>query len=198
MVRGFQLHLDYDNTKLAFPYEQTRSNEKGMRIHSHVDEDGISVFGYLIKQNGAVAGDGLLVELIARPLPGFDGKANLAVTGANVAAQSRAPMSVTFDDAATDGELPRVFSLSQNYPNPFNLETRIKYDLPARARVKLDIYNLRGELIRTLRDEEQPAGKYELRWDGRNADDNTVASGVYVYRIRAGDWKMTRRMTLVK
>jgi hypothetical protein len=122
----------------------------------------------------------------------------VAVRSALVASQNRTELAVQYDESAGNGELPEDFALMQNYPNPFNIETKIKFHLPARSKVTLQIYNLRGELVRTLIDGDRPAGKYEMLWDGRNTRQNIVASGVYIYRIRADDWKMTRRMTLLK
>jgi hypothetical protein len=91
------------------------------------------------------------------------------------------------------GLIPKVFALSQNYPNPFNPMTTIKYDLPKDARVTLTIYDLLGRRVATLVDEEQRAGYRSVAWNGAN-----VASGVYLYRIQAGEFTQTRRMLLLK
>jgi len=95
--------------------------------------------------------------------------------------------------------LPTEFGLSQNYPNPFNPETNIHYGLPEAAEVSLQIFNIRGQLVRTLVDEFKPAGFYTLRWDGKDATGISVPSGPYFYRIQAGDkFVQTNKMTLLK
>jgi hypothetical protein len=94
--------------------------------------------------------------------------------------------------------IPTAYELAQNYPNPFNPETSITFRLPRASAVKLIIHNLLGREIRTLVDERFPAGIHTLRWDGR--DDNRVAvvSGIYLYRIRTGDFSRVRKMTLLR
>ncbi len=82
--------------------------------------------------------------------------------------------------------MPTTFSVSQNYPNPFNPSTTIGYGLPIAARVSLNIYNPAGQLVRNMINREQPAGYYQVRWDGKNQHDRPVASGVYFYLITAG------------
>ncbi|MDZ7363850.1 MAG: T9SS type A sorting domain-containing protein [candidate division KSB1 bacterium] len=90
------------------------------------------------------------------------------------------------------------FHLEQNFPNPFNPETAIKYELPKPAEVKLDIYDLQGRQVRTLVNQRQPAGRYTITWNGRNEQGEALASGVYLYQLRAGNFVQTRRMALVR
>ena len=94
--------------------------------------------------------------------------------------------------------LPAHFYLDQNYPNPFNPSTAIQYGLPQAANVRVEVYNLRGELVRVLQNSGQSAGAYELIWDGRNSDGQTVPSGVYLYRLSAGNYIETRKMLFTK
>ncbi len=82
--------------------------------------------------------------------------------------------------------VPTEFALSQNYPNPFNPVTTIAYQLPTASNVTLKIYNLRGQEIRTLVEEEKPAGYYSIQWDGLDKQGMKVSSGVYIYRITGG------------
>ena len=103
-------------------------------------------------------------------------------------------------------ELPAEFELAQNYPNPFNPETTIKYELPKQAKVKLDIYDLMGKHVRTLVQQDQPAGRYTITCDGRNEQGEAIASGVYLYQLRVGDpsagsgrgFVQTRKMALLR
>ena len=89
-------------------------------------------------------------------------------------------------------------ALKGNYPNPFNPETRISYDIKTVTPVRIDIYNTKGQLIRTLVNSVVDKGHYQAVWDGRDDMGNPVASGVYNYRMQAGDYKATRRMMLLK
>jgi hypothetical protein len=105
-------------------------------------------------------------------------------------------------DIETDLKVvPGQFKLYANYPNPFNPETTIRYNLPADQssyRVIIKIYNTLGELIITLRDEQQRPGMYQLTWDGRNTQGQAVPSGVYFLTLEAGNFKASQKMLLVK
>ena len=94
--------------------------------------------------------------------------------------------------------IPVNYSLSQNYPNPFNPSTVIRYSLPAAEKVVIKIYDIMGREIRTLVNEEKNAGTYTSEWNGRNSNGTTVSSGIYLYRIQAGNFVEARKMTLVK
>jgi hypothetical protein len=94
--------------------------------------------------------------------------------------------------------IPSDYYLNQNFPNPFNPSTTITYGLPKRSRTRLVIYNLLGQQMVTLVDRDQPAGRYQIVWDGRDAAGRPVASGVYVYRLQAGDFVATKKLVLVK
>jgi len=100
---------------------------------------------------------------------------------------------------ATDvGEAPMAGHLAANYPNPFNPGTRIDYRLSTSGPVRLEIITVEGRLVTLLEDGFMEAGEHSVLWDGRNAKGRPVASGVYYYRIQAGDWSRTRSMVLIK
>jgi len=90
------------------------------------------------------------------------------------------------------------FVLAQNYPNPFNPGTVVRYDVPEQAHVKLDVFNMLGQHIRTLVDEVQRAGSYTSQWDGTAQSGRQVAAGIYFLKLRSGDVTLTRKMLLVK
>jgi hypothetical protein len=97
-----------------------------------------------------------------------------------------------------ESEIIPSFRLKQNYPNPFNSETIIEYALPAESRTKITVYNILGQRVKTLLDRAQPAGRHDLTWDGKNENGDGVSSGVYFYRIEAGEFKNTKRMLFLK
>ncbi len=97
-------------------------------------------------------------------------------------------------DAAADKlQIPEAFGLEQNYPNPFNPETQIKYQIPKQTRVSLKVYDLLGNKIASLVDEELPAGFYSVKFNG-----SSLSSGIYFYRIEAGDFSATKKFLLLK
>lgn len=89
--------------------------------------------------------------------------------------------------------IPTEFALQQNYPNPFNPSTAINYDLPVGSFVTMKIFDITGREIATLVNEMQNAGSYNIRFDGSN-----FASGVYFYRIQAGEFTQLKKMFLIK
>lgn len=100
--------------------------------------------------------------------------------------------------AVTVGQIPANFELSQNYPNPFNPSTTIKYGVSEPTRVRLSIYNIEGQLVSTLVNETQEAGFYSVNWNGRNDFGQQLASGMYIYRIDAGNFVATKKLMLMK
>lgn len=95
-------------------------------------------------------------------------------------------------------EIPSEYTLRQNYPNPFNPKTIIHYQLPVASNVELVIYNVLGQKIRTLVSTHQGAGYYHVEWDGKNDAGVQVASGVYLCRLRAGDFVQMKKMLLMR
>jgi hypothetical protein len=93
---------------------------------------------------------------------------------------------------------PKEFSLGQNYPNPFNPICEIEYALPIDCQVTLTIYNILGQKVRVLVDEYQSAGHKSVTWDGKDDQGQEVTTGVYFYRIQAGDFAQSKKMVLMK
>jgi hypothetical protein len=94
--------------------------------------------------------------------------------------------------------LPVEFKLNQNYPNPFNPITTISYDIPKEENVKLEIYNSLGQLVNRLSDTFQKAGNYKISWNGNDTFGNSVSSGIYFYKLEAGNYRAVKKMILLK
>jgi predicted outer membrane repeat protein len=98
--------------------------------------------------------------------------------------------------------LPKAYNLCQNYPNPFNPSTTIVFDLPGTAGitqpVSLTIYNVRGRRVRTLINSNLEPGNHKIHWNGYNDLGESVASGIYLYTLKAGEERFTRKMTILK
>jgi len=96
--------------------------------------------------------------------------------------------------------IPKDIALFQNYPNPFNPSTTINYTIPDRETVivKLFIYNLRGQIIKTLVNERKQSGSYSVYWGGRNDQDRGVGSGIFIYKIMARSFSSTKKMVILR
>jgi len=96
-------------------------------------------------------------------------------------------------DVAENPTFPEEYKLAQNYPNPFNPTTTVEYALPEATHVTLVVYDILGRRIETLIDTDQPAGYHQLIWNAKN-----VPSGMYFYKLQAGDYAETKKMALLK
>ncbi|MBI4546982.1 MAG: T9SS type A sorting domain-containing protein [Ignavibacteriae bacterium] len=101
-------------------------------------------------------------------------------------------ISSIVDDVSNLSDIPEYYALYQSYPNPFNPTTKIKFDLPVQSSVTLKIYNLLGQVVKTLVDEKLPVGRHEAIWDASN-----VAAGIYFYQLKSGTFMDTKKMILL-
>jgi hypothetical protein len=109
----------------------------------------------------------------------------------------------TTTDVTGPGTTPAAFRLEQNYPNPFNPATVIRYQLPAATSVNLAVYDLLGREVALLVNEKKPAGSYVVQFSAKGGsasggDGSRLSSGVYIYRLSAGQYVESRRMVLVR
>jgi len=94
--------------------------------------------------------------------------------------------------------LPESYELKHNFPNPFNTCTTIRYALPKKCRVSIIIYDVLGKRVRTLIDRTEEPGYESVVWDATNDIGQQISAGVYIYRIKAGEFSKTRKMILLK
>ncbi len=92
---------------------------------------------------------------------------------------------------------PRPNALRQNHPNPFNPSTLIPFEISEGGHVRLDVFNILGQRVVTLIDEERPAGFHRVLWDGTDAVGRGVSAGVYIYRLSTGNWRDARKLMLL-
>lgn len=203
------------NTKIEYPSSFNVSE----RVHAphlicgHLDQSADSVIATLVAMPGfktstnsvgsGIIGDQWFLQ-VGSPYYGWRwGDAALVAIFSQGKSESLV-VKLTWDPVDsialpyTGGQVPKDFALSQNFPNPFNASTTIKYNLPKTCQVRLQIYNILGQKVRTLVDKFEEAGYKEARWDGKNDLNNSVASGVYFYKIKAEDFIETRKMVLMK
>jgi len=100
--------------------------------------------------------------------------------------------------AQDSAALPLQFALHPNAPNPFNAQTLIRFDLPTDQEVHLEVFNILGQMVRTLVAERVEAGAHQIHWDSRDDRGASLASGPYIYRLTAGSRVQTQRMLLLK
>jgi hypothetical protein len=205
MMSGAPLHLAFVYNDVARPDEQiaiTVSNDGGytwitdttsMQTHGcfidQVTDLGFSAAAALYMHTAEkFTTSGIDVSL----LTGADG----AITNTTqYHIRIPKPTSISVDE---NGLTVNEFKLAQNYPNPFNPTTTIAYDVKGNSKVTLKIYNLLGQEVRTLVNARQTAGNYKVDWNGKDNAGKAVASGVYLYRLEAGDVKLAKKMMFMK
>ena len=190
----------------AASLEGTRINDLAMKeaIIDNVEKT-VVVYGIVLEENPIAAGKGAIVNLT------FEGKdvSKVKFTPTTVGKQegitlvTPAAKEISYeftDQSKTDGKgtLPQSYGLFQNFPNPFNATTQIRYALPEAAQVRLEVFNILGQKVKTLVNEFQTAGNKQVVWEGRNENGDVVSSGVYFYRINAGKYNQVMKMSLLK
>ena len=128
----------------------------------------------------------------------YTGDGELDLVNTIIVAKDGGRLNAHVTDETSNVAVPKKFSLDQNVPNPFNPTTEISFNLPKASDVKLEVFNIMGQKIITLADEYMQAGNHTVTFNGRSDDGNSVASGVYFYKIEAGDFTESRKMLLLK
>ena len=203
MGYGFVLHFDAEKFEFveAVPAAEDLLKSAGGEtplFRSLSPEAGqVNVMNAIV--NGSeVSGDGDIVRLIFRVLSDFEDNARFEIADGLVfdPSQFANPLAGGVLDIQTT---PTEFALLQNFPNPFNPDTTIGYELAESADVTLQIYNVVGQVVRTLMAaESQSVGRYQVRWDGMDDRGMPVSSGIYFYQISAGKFQDVRKLMLLK
>lgn len=102
------------------------------------------------------------------------------------------------DEDHAASAIPQGFEFMQNYPNPFNPRTTFSFGLPQALHVVLEVYNILGQKVATVVEQDYPAGRHQFEWDGRTADGQAVSSGVYLARLTAGTFSSAKKMVVLK
>ena len=162
------------------------AKEKGFSIQAN---SGFTT--YIIDMSDVPGWSGTLKQLRIDPCNGSPGTGSFQIDYVHVSS-GMFKYSIN-NKELTNNQTPTSFTLSQNYPNPFNPSTEIQYSIPKSGLVTLKVYNMLGQEIVTLVSQKQQAGSYTVNFDA-----SKLASGVYLYRIQAGDFSLTKKMTLLK
>ena len=150
-----------------------------------VDRKGFAILHYFDSTGTLIAIDTSDLASASAPLNNIDLMIRCVITGINGIG----------DDGA---KLPRVLALRDNYPNPFNPATAIEFDLPEDQKASLDVYNVLGERVTSLVNDNLKAGTYRIVWEGRDDFGREMPSGIYLYRLHAGDKTISKRMIMIK
>nr|MBN2277895.1 T9SS type A sorting domain-containing protein [candidate division Zixibacteria bacterium] len=180
---------------LVFQYEglvpeppQLGDLADGMELAYSISDSEIRILIYSFEPSRTIkSGTGELLKL------SYSGQGNITLVETSFASFHGEAMT----SSNTLKLLPEDFMVSQNYPNPFNPITTIDLSLPVACHWDMTIYNVNGQLVRQFGGDSDP-GVISITWDGTGSDGRTVASGIYLYKVTAGQFKTTRKMTMIK
>jgi len=202
-VAGVQLSIKYDPQQLSFsaPELTPRSNSFDSVYYKDDRKGNLTVLFFSFGKNPIAPGQGSILSLPVTAKSDFD-KERLQVSLKEAILADPTAVVIPVDK----GEiiLPKSFSLGQNYPNPFNPNTTIRFEIGAGGgtqqamQTTLKVYNILGQLVKTLVDEPKSPGIYYQTWDSKDEQGGKVASGVYFYQLRAGKYNETKKMVLLK
>ena len=204
-LMGYGFALNYETDKFEFvsvaPADEDLLKSTGgdTPLFHHLVADGqVEVVNGMVN-GSAVSGGGDIVRFVFRVLREFEDNARFEIADGLVFDPSQLQNPAVVAGVLELQSTPREFALHQNFPNPFNPDTTIKYDLAESADVTLQIYNVLGQVVRTLvASEAQNAGRYQIRWSGMDDRGVSVSSGIYFYRISAGEFQNVRKLMLLK
>ena len=204
-LMGYGFTLNYEADKFEFVSvasadEDLLTSTGGETLFHHVVADGQVEVATGMYNGTAVSGGGDIVRFVFRVLREFEDNARFEIADGLVFDPSQLQNPAVVAGVLELQSTPREFALHQNFPNPFNPDTTIKYDLAESADVTLQIYNVLGQVVRTLvASEAQNAGRYQIRWNGMDDRGVSVSSGIYFYQISAeGKFQNVRKLMLLK
>lgn len=198
-IHTLQFSLEYDPQVLVFS-----SIQKFKPLNDFIVEVNAKETGKLHIAMAGIEGirsDEILLECIfqsswAANITSTEIKlSNVAANDRNVKNVYNGKIILSSNDIET---VPTNFDLFQNYPNPFNQGTQILFQIPIASNVKLAIFNLKGEKIRTILNEIKPAGKYRLTWDGKTEDGAATTTGIYILKMQTDRYQKDRKMIQIK
>ena len=197
-IKGYGLQVAYEADKLEFVQVLTDEPLGGSAFATPqvlADEAGVLT----VVAHGDIVSDGeVALSLVFRPTTEIEN------TLIEIADNQTYDSEFGFNRLALPAPVqlqtrPEAFALANNYPNPFNPATTIKYALPQAADVELTVYNVVGQVVRTLVAEHQSAGRYVVEWDATNDNGHSLSSGMYFYRLQAGgEFHEVKKMLLLK
>ena len=197
-IKGYGLQVQYEADKLEFVEALTDQPLGGSALAAPQvlsDEAGVLA---LVAHGDVVSEGEVALSLV------FRAKTEIENTVIEITDNQTYDSEFGFNRLALPAPVqlqtrPEAFALANNYPNPFNPATTIKYALPQAADVELTVYNVVGQVVRTLVAEHQSAGRYVVEWDAANDSGHSLSSGMYFYRLEAGgEFLETKKMLLLK
>ncbi len=203
-VNTLQVELSYDPSVISFNNFQQQVNNPGNLVDAKEISPGKVMFAFASADNldGSVNPGNVYLKFV-NGIPAAGTSINVLYKLNNGKFNNGPTLNLSVTGIETNNQknnssVPADFKLMQNYPNPFNPSTQIEYSIPKASFVTLKVYNMLGQLVKTLVNNYTNAGIHTVQWNGDNENGSNAVSGVYIYKITAGDNVQVKKMMLVK
>jgi hypothetical protein len=201
-VSGIEIIFKTDSkTYLLAPPKKTALS-KSMTLQAAMRGDEMRVILCSTDGKPLPAGEGELLTLPVNVLSQLSESAVIEIKNAAAGSQGASRMETFFGQSHMQVQAPESFALTQNSPNPFNMSTTFRYEIPksleGSVETKVLVYNTQGQLVRKLEDRQRSAGRYTIIWNGQDDSGRYISSGIYFYKLIAGDVVLTKKMAVMK
>jgi len=200
VVSGVQFTIHYDADKIQLFDAVMNQQNANFDVYSKINDGRMAVIAFSMTGEKLELGDGAEINIPAKAIGNFLGDVEFVMSELILATSNATALNadISVGDVSVTLDIPTTYGIDQNYPNPFNPTTTINYQLPVESAVALVIYNLRGQIVTTLVNDTKEAGYYSVVWDGTNDQGKMVASGEYIYSIKAGEFTKNMKMIFLK
>ncbi|MFC1552584.1 leucine-rich repeat domain-containing protein [Candidatus Latescibacterota bacterium] len=197
---GAQIEIQFNSEMISTENIQLTERSSYMTLASSISENTIQILLYSSSMNSIKSGSGSVIQLL------FEHKSDLQTDDIRIENALLADLNNNNVTVDIGNELvfveneagPLLFNLGQNYPNPFNPTTEIVYSIASDNHVSLEVFNISGQLVRTLVNEYKPSGNYKVQWDGKDNVGTSLPAGLYLYRLQSGANKDINKMMMIK
>jgi flagellar hook assembly protein FlgD len=190
-LQAAEMEISYDATMLKVLSVSSSELTKSFMVASNIEDGKVSV---ALANAEAVSRGGQILTIEAEILQTAD---NIVLTADKIMLNDRSVSKVT-SVGAGQADVPTTYALQQNFPNPFNPSTTIEFQLPASGFVELKVYDIAGREVTTLVSDVKNAGTHRIQWNAVDDRGMKISSGVYFYRISAGQFNQIKKMILLK
>ena len=201
-VSGVQMVFKFDSDKLKVSAPSLTEQAANMQVKSRVKDNKLYVMLYSVDGKTIAPGESMIMTLPVQVLSPAENNDVIELEQVAAGTEGAARVQALFGNKVEEAVVPESFALFQNNPNPFNMSTIITYDVPqlrnGTTRVKIQIYNTQGQLVRTLEDRDRTTGRYTVQWDGTDDLGRFVSSGVYFYKLIANNVVLSKKLAVMK
>ncbi len=196
----FELEMESDNYVVGSP--STTSASSGMSIVSRKAGKKLNVIMCGLEGQSVSMGESTVMTIPVTIRKALNETSTISINNAIAGSANGTALQTMTGQSSDVSIVPQTFALHQNSPNPFNMNTTITFDVPSLENgsvpVKMEIFNTRGQLVKTLVDHSKSAGRYTVHWNGSDDYGREVSSGVYFYRFSARDVVLTKKLAIMK